>query len=227
MMARPGSGTRPRVNRWRWRRGISGLFARRPQAGFHKGRDDRRLGRGHGPRVPDAPPRDARQPHRAAGRHRGEPCGRQPRRPTGRDRRGDDVQLWEAETGRELAHLKAGCCEDVLFHPDGREPHHRRQLGPLSLANPSRSRSWTDAIRVGPPELLRERRERWNRAAWLPDHRTLALVDNANARVVLVDSTHPHPAWSRAMTLDAGGNHRMSIGRRQPGWSLARGRRLE
>src|SRR6202030_3198770 len=32
---------------------------------------------------------------------------------------GDGVRLWEPDTGHELAHLKAGYCETVLFHPDG------------------------------------------------------------------------------------------------------------
>ena len=50
----------------------------------------------------------------------------------------------------------------------------------------------------------------WNRAAWLPDHRTVALVDNANTRVLLIDSSHPHPAWSRATALDSGGNRHMT-----------------
>ena len=38
----------------------------------------------------------------------------------------------------------------------------------------------------------------------------MALIDNANARVLLVDSSHPHPAWSRATALDSGENHRMT-----------------
>ena len=33
---------------------------------------------------------------------------------------GDGVRLWEADTGRELAHLKAGVCETVLFTPTDR-----------------------------------------------------------------------------------------------------------
>ncbi|HKI19541.1 MAG TPA: tetratricopeptide repeat protein, partial [Isosphaeraceae bacterium] len=57
--------------------------------------------------------------------------------------------------------------------------------------------------------LLRET-EASNRAAWLPDHRTVALTDNLHARVLLVDSSHPHPAWSRATALDSAGNRRMT-----------------
>src|SRR5262249_37344554 len=51
----------------------------------------------------------------------------------------------------------------------------------------------------------------WCRAAWLPDHRTLALIGGlANARVWLVDSSHPHPAWSRALALPGGQDYRMT-----------------
>jgi len=124
---------------------------------------------------------------------------------------GDGVRLWESDTGRELAHLKAGLCETVLFHPDGqylisssRWGLYRWPIGP----DPDRG---PDAIGIGPPELLREYTGReWARATWLPDHRTLALIDNANARVLLVDSSHPHPAWSRAAALDSGENRRMT-----------------
>ncbi len=122
---------------------------------------------------------------------------------------GDGVRLWEVETGRELANLKAGFCESVLFHPDGRSLISAGRWGlyrwPIR-PDPDRG---DDAIRVGPPELLQEA-EMWNRAAWLPDHRTVALVDNANTRVLLIDSSHPHPAWSRATALDSGGNRRMT-----------------
>jgi tetratricopeptide (TPR) repeat protein len=125
---------------------------------------------------------------------------------------GDGVQLWEAETGRELAHLRTGSCGTVLFHPDGRS---LMSAGPWGLyrwpirSDPDRG---ADALRVGPPELLRETAVvGWYRATWLPDHRTVALVDNANARVLLFDSSHPRPAWSRATPLDSGGNGRMTL----------------
>jgi WD40 repeat protein len=124
---------------------------------------------------------------------------------------GDGIRLWEAETGRELAHRKAGLCESVLFHPDGQRLISSGRWGlyrwPIR-PDPDRG---PDAIRVGPPELLRESAgPEWSKATWLPDHRTLALIDNANARVLLVDSSHPHPAWSRATALDSGENHRMT-----------------
>jgi serine/threonine protein kinase/WD40 repeat protein/tetratricopeptide (TPR) repeat protein len=128
---------------------------------------------------------------------------------------GDGVHLWEAETGRELAHLEASRCRSVLFHPDGRSLISAGDWGlyrwPIR-PDPDRG---ADALRVGPPELLREPKglpRSTNEspvAAWLPDHRTLAFADNPGTRVLLVDSSHPHPAWSRAAALDAPENHFM------------------
>src|SRR5262249_29296573 len=102
----------------------------------------------------------------------------------------DGIHLWETDTGRELTHLKTGLCATVMFHPDG---HNLISLGrwglyrwPIRL-DPERG---LDAIRVGPPELLREAvTDGWSLATWLPDDRTLALIDNANARVLLIDSS--------------------------------------
>ena len=123
----------------------------------------------------------------------------------------DGVRLWEADTGRELAHLKAGFCETVLFHPDGQRLISSSRWGLYAWPiRPDPDRG-PEAVCVGPPELLREYSGiKWSTATWLPDHRTLALIDNANARVLLVDSSHPHPAWSRATALDSGENRRMT-----------------
>jgi len=126
---------------------------------------------------------------------------------------GDGGRLWEVDTGRELAHLKAGHCDTVLFHPDGQRLISSSRWGwglcrwPISL---DLDRG-PDAICIGPPELLRETAEsEWKKATWLPDRRTLALIDNANAQVLLVDSSHPHPSWSRATALDSAKNYRMT-----------------
>ncbi len=68
----------------------------------------------------------------------------------------DGVRLWEAGTGRELAHLKAGYCETVLFHPDGQRLISSSRWGlyrwPIRL-DPEHG---PDTICIGPPELLRE-----------------------------------------------------------------------
>ena len=141
----------------------------------------------------------------------------------------DGVRLWEADTGRELAHLRAGFSETVLFHPDGRSLIGASKWGfyrwPIR-PDPDRG---PDAIRIGPPELLRESGGALGRiATWMPDRRTLAFVDNANAQVLLVDSSHPHPAWSRATAFDSGENRRMKTVAGSPdGRWLAVGRLLK
>ena len=70
---------------------------------------------------------------------------------------GDGIRLWESDTGRELARLKAGVCETVLFHPDGQSLISSGRWGlyrwPIR-PDPDRG---PDAICVGPPELLREK----------------------------------------------------------------------
>ncbi len=123
----------------------------------------------------------------------------------------DGVRLWEVDTGGEVAQLNDHGCADVLFHPDGTSLITAGKWGLFRWPiRPDRERG-PDAVRVGPPELLRETGSpEWNRAAWLPDHRTLALVDNARARVLLVDSTNPHAAWSQPLALDSGENRRMA-----------------
>jgi serine/threonine protein kinase/WD40 repeat protein/tetratricopeptide (TPR) repeat protein len=123
---------------------------------------------------------------------------------------GDGVRLWQADTGRELGYLKAGYCETVLFHPDGQSLISLGRWGLYRWPIRPHPERGSDAIRVGPPELLRETAVNdWSKATWLPDHRTLALIDNPNARVLLVDSSRPHPAWSRATAFDSGENHGM------------------
>jgi serine/threonine protein kinase/WD40 repeat protein/tetratricopeptide (TPR) repeat protein len=124
---------------------------------------------------------------------------------------GDGVRLWESDTAQELAHLKAGVCETVLFQPDGKGLLSAGGWGlyrwPIRPA-PDRG---PDAICIGPPELLREYAGAgWARATWMPDRKTVALIDNADARVLLIDSSHPHPAWSRAAALSSGENRRMT-----------------
>jgi eukaryotic-like serine/threonine-protein kinase len=123
---------------------------------------------------------------------------------------GDGVRLWASDTGSEVAHLKAGPCASVQFHPDG---HSLITCGNWGLyrwpicPDPEHG---GDAAVVGPPELLRESTGHpWNGATWLPDHRTLAMIDNSQTRVLLVDSSSPLPAWSRAAVLDSGENRPM------------------
>jgi eukaryotic-like serine/threonine-protein kinase len=137
----------------------------------------------------------------------------------------DGARLWEADTGRELGHLKAGFCESVLFHPDGQSLITSSWWGLYRWPIKPDPGHGPDALRIGPPELLRETGPNlYTRAAWLPDQKTLALIDSPNARVLLIDSSHPHPARSRATSLDSGENRRMtSVGVSPDGRWLAVG----
>ncbi len=124
---------------------------------------------------------------------------------------GDGVHLWEADTGYEVAHLKSGSSETVLFHPDGESLISTGNYGVDRWPIRPDSEGGDGVLRIGPPELLSaSRAKEFPRASWLPDRRTLALTDNDNARVLLIDSSHPHPAWSRVRALDSGNNHRMT-----------------
>ncbi len=101
----------------------------------------------------------------------------------------------------------------MLFHPDGQSLISYGKWGLYRWPIRPDPDCASDAIRVGPPELLRETPGHVldrNHATLLPDHRTLALTDCPGARVLLVDSSHPHPAWSRAAALDSGENRRMT-----------------
>ena len=101
-------------------------------------------------------------------------------------------------------------------------------MGPLSLADPSRSRSRARSLRVGPPELLRETAgAEWDKASWLPDHRTVALIDNSQGRVLArrFDSSSPRLEPSGGPGQRGESTH--DLGRNQSRWALAGGRRLE
>ena len=122
----------------------------------------------------------------------------------------DGVYLYDASGGRELARLETGLCETVLFDPDGRSLITYDSRGLFRWPIRPDPAAGADALRVGPPELLHEASGReWLKASWLPDRRTLAMIDDPNARLLLVDTTRPHPARSRAPALSGGTNRRM------------------
>ncbi len=119
----------------------------------------------------------------------------------------DGVRLWEVETGRELAHLKTGNCITVLFHPDGhslitlslrglRGLLHRWPIRPIAGRD-------SETLQVGPPQFIRDAgpNQGFYHAVWMPGHRALAITDNANARVLVVDLTPPNPATSGPVVL--------------------------
>jgi WD40 repeat protein/tetratricopeptide (TPR) repeat protein len=117
---------------------------------------------------------------------------------------GESVRLWETARGRELARID-GFFSTALFQPDGRalvclgKPGlFRWPIGGDPAAGP-------DALSVGPPQLLHEAtgHEYW--ATWLPDRTTLAALECATGRVLLVDTARPSQPWKRTPTLDCGG----------------------
>jgi serine/threonine protein kinase/WD40 repeat protein len=123
---------------------------------------------------------------------------------------GAGVYLWESESGRELAHLKSGQIDSVLFHPDGGSLITSGRWGADRWPIRHDPDGGTAVLRIGPPELLSANRSKdWAFSSWLPDRRTLALIDNTNARVLLIDSSHAHP-WDRTTALDSGENSRMT-----------------
>ena len=124
----------------------------------------------------------------------------------------DGVYLFDPAGSRELAHLKAGNCDTVLWSADGRSLITYSDRGLFRWPIEPGPEGYADQLRVGPPELLRDGTPAtgWHIATWLPDHRTLAAVDPASARVLLVDTSHPHPARRRTRALSSGSNQRLT-----------------
>jgi serine/threonine protein kinase/WD40 repeat protein/Tfp pilus assembly protein PilF len=123
---------------------------------------------------------------------------------------GTGVYLYQVASARELARLDAGSCSSILFDLDGRSVVSYSDRGLFRWPMRPGRDGGAETLRVGPPELLHEATaHNGGKASWLPDRRTLALVDNVNARVLLVDTTRAHPAIRRCRALSSGLNHRM------------------
>ena len=90
--------------------------------------------------------------------------------------------------------LKAGWCETVLFDRDGRSLITYGERGLFRWPIRDDPAAVPMHLRIGPPDLLRETTsDSWYKASWLPDGRTLAMLDKTNSRVLLVDTDDPHP----------------------------------
>ncbi|HKB39174.1 MAG TPA: protein kinase, partial [Gemmataceae bacterium] len=120
------------------------------------------------------------------------------------------VPLYEADTGRALAVVPAGNCGCVLFHPDGRSLVTYGERGLFRWPVQPDPQHGPDALRVGPPQFLSPTTPgstSW-KCAWVPGHRQLAMTDNPNARVLLIDAFSPNAR--PPLILPAGQNHRMT-----------------
>ena len=227
-MARPGSGTASRGSPWRWRRVTYEARSRRTTAGWLlRGWEGRRLGRRRGPGVSDAPPRHARQPLR----------GDAERRVIRRRMSAPTAGWWRPAMGTASASGRptraaswpisrpvtaTPCC----FTPTA-EASSARQVGLVPLADPARSRRRADAIRVGPPELLRRTGGGLGQGD-LAARSSDSGADRQRQRPSLAHRFQPSPPG-----LEPGNGPRQrgesphDHGRRQPGRPLAGGRRLE
>ena len=108
---------------------------------FRVGGKSRRLGRSRGPRVPDAPPRHARQPLRDAGDAVGMRGGCEPRRPAGGDHRLGTASASGRPTRAASWPISSPapatpCC----FTPTEEASSPAGNVWPVSLADPARSR---------------------------------------------------------------------------------------
>jgi WD40 repeat protein/tetratricopeptide (TPR) repeat protein/tRNA A-37 threonylcarbamoyl transferase component Bud32 len=116
----------------------------------------------------------------------------------------DGVHLYDGYGRRNLGRLRSGNCVAILFEPGG---------GALLTAGERGLFRWPirrtaaeqgpDALRIGPPSLVRDTtpgRERYP-VCWDPHRNTVALVDNAEARLLLLGASGPRRAWARAVTL--------------------------
>jgi WD40 repeat protein len=130
----------------------------------------------------------------------------------------DGVHLYQAKSGNHIGLLQSGPCESVLFEHEGKAVisggpwgYYRwpiRRSGPDSQTKDARP----EALGIGPPELLTalSLSAEMAGAQWLPDHKTLAVIDNPAAQVRLIDTSQPHPARKPYDCLFSARNHRLT-----------------
>jgi serine/threonine protein kinase/WD40 repeat protein len=126
----------------------------------------------------------------------------------------EGTYLYDGHGGRELAKLKTGSpgnTDTVLFDREGRYLMTYSESGLFRWPIRDAPVSGSDALQIGPPMLIRERLS-WSRekASWLPDGRTLAMVEHDEQRVLLVDTQDPHPARKRVRALSSSDSSRMN-----------------
>ena len=120
------------------------------------------------------------------------------------------VHLYDGHAGRELARLKVKGCETVLFDRSGRNLITYGESGLFRWPIRDDPADGADALRIGPPILVRENTsDSWYKACRLPDGRTLAVLEKTSFRISLVDTDDPHAARKRARALSSPSSSRM------------------
>ena len=130
----------------------------------------------------------------------------------------EGIHLYHGESGTYLGHLQTGPCEEILFDDAGENLISGGVWGyyrwPIRRCQPRRTNTAAirEIIQIGPPELLTPVAlgRHMSKAAWLPDKKTLAVIDNATAQVRLIDTSQPRPAAKPFDSLFSANNYRMT-----------------
>jgi eukaryotic-like serine/threonine-protein kinase len=130
----------------------------------------------------------------------------------------EGIHLYHASLGTYLGHLQTGSCEEILFDHAGENlisggisGYYRWPIQRLSAASNEAAAS-RQIIQIGPPELVTPITlgRHMSKATWLPDGKTLAIIDNATAQVRLVDTSQLRPAAKSFDSLHSANNNRMT-----------------
>ncbi len=130
----------------------------------------------------------------------------------------EGLHLYQAKTGAYLGLLNSGPCDSVHYDSSGTAVISGGVWGyyrwPIrrSIRNSAAESVRTEALRIGPPELITPLTQRpdVSKAAWLPDQKTLAVIDNPAAQIRLIDMSQSHPALRPYDALFSAQNHRLT-----------------
>ncbi|MFO0808821.1 MAG: protein kinase [Gemmataceae bacterium] len=113
-----------------------------------------------------------------------------------------DAVIFDAATGRRLARLDAGGCYTVHFDGDSLVTSGARGVFRWPIRGDT----------IGPPTLLWDfpTGREWQAAVPIAGRGMLGIIENANARVLLLATSHADPPTSRPPALDAEENSRMT-----------------
>lgn len=126
--------------------------------------------------------------------------------------------LYHGGSGAYLGHLATGPCDSVLFDQASQTLISSGNWGlyrwPIrwSRVPSAEPVAISQSARIGPPELLTPLalKADMSKAAWLPDQKTLAFIDNSAAQVRLIDTGQPRPCARPFDSLHSANNHRMT-----------------